>query len=146
MNGRIIKEPRGLIKILEIIFSIFAFATTAGEDYYPFFTEADNARFFVAVGVISFIYCLLILVAWVFTSAGENDLVKKGDFAFTIIWSIMWLIASAIWASKVKDSTGQLKASVTFGFLCLVLYLGDIWFAFKDVTGRGTPAQNAAAV
>uniref|UniRef100_A0A8C3A7E1 Synaptoporin b n=1 Tax=Cyclopterus lumpus TaxID=8103 RepID=A0A8C3A7E1_CYCLU len=84
------------------------------------------------------------------------------DFLVTIIFSFMWLVSSCCWAktlSDIKTATNptqvlllisacraqenkcmatqeplwsQLNTSAVFGFVNVVLWVGNIWFVFKE--------------
>ncbi|OQV24265.1 putative Synaptophysin [Hypsibius exemplaris] len=155
-NGRVWKEPRGFIKILELIFGICAFGTTSSfssavkvlyncvvsgkteektvvyDFEYPFNLEkepvsvnacnsssativlggsyASSAEFFVAVGVLTFLYCLAALLLYIFLDKlyRSRDSVSTGDFIITVVVAFLWLVASSAWAhgvSGVKSAT-----------------------------------------
>ncbi|XP_061469955.1 synaptophysin isoform X1 [Rhineura floridana] len=98
----------------------------------------------------------------------ENNKGPMIDFIVTAVFAFMWLVSSCAWAkglSDVKEATDPdkviegmsvcqtegnrcselrepvtsgLNTSVVFGFLNLVLWLGNLWFVFKE-TGWSTP-------
>ncbi|GAU93413.1 hypothetical protein RvY_05360 [Ramazzottius varieornatus] len=149
-NGRVWKEPRGFIKILELIFGICAFATTSSyssqgsvnyacndtkditehtQTYnfsYPFDLEdydvrvhpcsltnneleplggshRSSAQFFVAVGVLTFLYCLGALLLYIFLDKlyRTRENIPLADFILTIMFAFFWLVASSAWAHGV---------------------------------------------
>uniref|UniRef100_A0A3Q1GKQ8 Synaptoporin b n=1 Tax=Acanthochromis polyacanthus TaxID=80966 RepID=A0A3Q1GKQ8_9TELE len=100
------------------------------------------------------------------------------DFVVTVIFSFMWLVSSCCWAkalSDIKSATNptqvlllmsacraqENKCSVTeeplwsrlntaavFGFVNVVLWVGNIWFVFKETgwykTGQRYPTRSAS--
>uniref|UniRef100_A0A8C8RK16 Synaptophysin n=1 Tax=Pelusios castaneus TaxID=367368 RepID=A0A8C8RK16_9SAUR len=98
----------------------------------------------------------------------ENNKGPMIDFVITAVFAFMWLVSSCAWAkglsdvklatdpdnviegmavckkegNKCKDLqdpvTSGLNTSVVFGFLNLVLWMGNLWFVFKE-TGWSTP-------
>nr|XP_056712166.1 synaptophysin [Euleptes europaea] len=98
----------------------------------------------------------------------ENNKGPMIDFVVTAVFTFMWLVSSCAWAKGLSDVkmatdpdvviegmkvceekantckeirepvTSGLNTSVVFGFLNLVLWLGNLWFVFKE-TGWTTP-------
>ncbi|XP_060898932.1 synaptoporin b [Labrus mixtus] len=100
------------------------------------------------------------------------------DFVVTIIFSFMWLISSCCWAktlSDIKTATNptqvlllisacrspenkctatqepfwsRLNTSAVFGFVNVLLWVGNIWFVFKETgwykTGQRYPTRSAS--
>ncbi|XP_069693081.1 synaptophysin-like protein 2 isoform X2 [Periplaneta americana] len=198
INLSVFKEPRGVMRILQFIFSICAFATTTGfsssvyvtvncpeskpEPYrldysYPFRLDhvpeitvcnrslhligdfSSDAQFFVATGVLSFLYCIGIAVVYVMFDAlyQSNGLLPLADFFLTVTLAVFWLSGSAAWAnglnglkgttSKFKETSqcsdnfckhvqfgnfSELTISVILGFLNFFLWASDLWFLYKE--------------
>ncbi|XP_045606733.1 synaptophysin isoform X2 [Procambarus clarkii] len=147
INTRILKEPRGFMKVLQFIFGICAFATTTsfstsfsfgvkcpGEIYniteniaYPFQLDSvkplvkicegneeqlqisgdfsSDAQFFVAVGVLAFLYTIGALALYcAFTSIYENnEFVPVADCGAHVLFAILWLAASSAWANNLSN-------------------------------------------
>lgn len=155
-NTRVLKEPRGMIRIVQLVFAILAFATTSGFDTstsfttscvpvtginisvtkisyaveYPFKFEneeiklikvceinpteqkktypmdfSSSAQFYVATGVLSFLYTLACLVLYIFGTRHyeSNPLIPVIDLAATGILTIFWLSGACAWAAGVSD-------------------------------------------
>ncbi|XP_023649414.1 synaptophysin-like protein 2b [Paramormyrops kingsleyae] len=161
----LLKEPLGFLRVLEWVFSVFAFATVGGYSgstsiniqcadsqlqeitahfYYPFrlpsypfhvptcngsssgfvntFLVGDfspSVEFFVCVGVLAFLYCIVTLVVYLGyrhiyrgnSRAPILDLLVTGTFAF------MWLVSSSAWAKALSD----IKMSTSPSFLVRVI-------------------------
>uniref|UniRef100_A0A665V2A6 Synaptoporin-like n=1 Tax=Echeneis naucrates TaxID=173247 RepID=A0A665V2A6_ECHNA len=130
---------------------------------------SSAAQFFVTVGVSAFLYSLLATIVYVFY---QNKYLKNNrgplvDFIVTIIFSFMWLASSCCWAkslSDIKTATNptqrctNTKLDVTnhsstpliclqvFGFVNVTLWIGNIWFVFKETgwykTGQRYPTRS----
>ncbi|XP_053172105.1 synaptoporin b [Scomber japonicus] len=100
------------------------------------------------------------------------------DFVVTVIFSFMWLVGSCCWAKNISDIKtatnptqvlllisacraqenkctvtqeplwSRLNTSVVFGFVNVVLWVGNIWFVFKETgwykTGQRYPTRSAS--
>ncbi|XP_070704077.1 synaptoporin b [Pempheris klunzingeri] len=100
------------------------------------------------------------------------------DFVVTVIFSSMWLVSSCCWAktlSDIKTATdptqvlllisacraqenkctvtqeplwSRLNTSAVFGFVNVILWVGNIWFVFKETgwykTGQKYPTRSAS--
>lgn len=123
---------------------------------------SSDAKFFVAVGVLAFLYVLVALGLYCFFNAlyENNDLVPIGDFALHVIFAILWFAASCAWANsltglrnaaeldniqqynkvcedlrcvKGKEAQfGKLISSVIFGFLNVFIWASNLWFLYKE--------------
>ncbi|XP_045132593.1 synaptophysin-like isoform X2 [Portunus trituberculatus] len=123
---------------------------------------SSDAKFFVAVGVLAFLYVLVALGLYCFFNAlyENNDLVPIGDFALHVIFAILWFAASCAWANsltglrnaaeldnilkyndvckklkcvKVAEARfGKLISSVIFGFLNVFIWASNLWFLYKE--------------
>ncbi|CAG2100326.1 unnamed protein product [Medioppia subpectinata] len=162
-NTRVVQEPRGMIRVITLVFAILAFATTSGFDtitsfttactrfnkttgatYSPYFKEkfrmsveypfkfedqilkpyyscanatggreaqvypmdfSSSAQFYVATGVLSFLYSTAALVLYIFGSRQyeSNPLLAVIDLAATGVLTIFWLAGACAWAAGVSD-------------------------------------------
>ncbi|KAM4588183.1 synaptophysin-like protein 2a [Odontesthes bonariensis] len=203
-----LKEPLGFIRVLEWVFTIFAFATTGGYSGstnftvacpkevfdvqpvfgYPFRLSAhpfkiptcngttrnntylqgdfsSSAEFFVCVGVFGFLYCTATLILYL----GYQNVYRQTtrgpviDLVVTAAFAFLWLVSSSAWGKGLTDvkwatnpshlmklcldicqagdfpSMGRLNASVTFGFLNLILWAGNCWFIYKETPFHKDP-------
>lgn len=127
------------------------------------------SQFYVSIAVLAFLYSLGALVFYLgYKHLYENStVVPRIDFAITLIFAFMWLVSSSAWAkglTDVKSATytnnivngcnktsfyvcnpgnephmGSLNISVAFGFLNLILWAGNAWFAFKETNLHSSP-------
>lgn len=199
INLEVFREPRGVMRILQFVFSICAFATTTGYTNvvelefscnnsttnvklmfsYPFrlgYVQenienclcqpslygnfSSDAQFFVATGVLSFLYCVGIVLVYILLDSmyQSNGLLPLTDFILTTILAVFWLSGSAAWANglnglksatdddNIIDSTcckeyctsvhvgnfSELNISVILGFLNFFLWASDLWFLYKE--------------
>ncbi|XP_037777160.1 synaptophysin-like isoform X2 [Penaeus monodon] len=147
LNTRVLKEPRGFMKILQFVFGISAFATTtsfstkfsfvmncqnktipvSGTVDYPFAVDSMNqkfevcdgttqrlyisgdfssdAEFYVAVGVLAFLYIIGAVVLYCYFSHmyENNPLVPLVDCASHVLFAILWLAGSSAWANSLTN-------------------------------------------
>ncbi|XP_072239074.1 synaptophysin-like protein 2a [Leuresthes tenuis] len=126
---------------------------------------SSSAEFFVCVGVFGFLYCTATLILYLgyqnvyrqTTRGPVTDLVVTAAFAF------LWLVSSSAWGKGLTDvkwatnpshlvelcsdickagdfpSMGRLNASVTFGFLNVILWAGNCWFIYKETPFHKDP-------
>ncbi|XP_070557520.1 synaptophysin-like [Ptychodera flava] len=123
---------------------------------------SSSAEYFVAVGVLAFLYCLAALVWYVFFEKNhrDKDMVPIIDFLVTCAFVLLWLTASSAWAKGVTDvkhatnfdnikedliecqhydcnleknpSYATLNVSIVFGFLNMFVWGGNVWFVYKE--------------
>ncbi|XP_014677378.1 PREDICTED: synaptophysin-like [Priapulus caudatus] len=122
------------------------------------------SQFFVAVGVICFLYCIVSLFVYLFLAPTyrENANVANGDLIMTAVLAVFWLISSAAWAKGLSDLkygtspseviklckdcktfvcavgfTGKLREPqrlIICGFLNWMVWMANIWFLYKEST------------
>ncbi|KAJ8261856.1 hypothetical protein GJAV_G00159250 [Gymnothorax javanicus] len=126
--------------------------------------SSSSAEFFVAIGVLAFLYCtaaLLIYLGYMHVYR-DSDFGPTLDFVMTVLFAFFWLACSSAWArglQSVKYATStagiqntlawcrddgvacevtdsapmrSLNVSVVFGFLNMMIWAGNSWFAFKE--------------
>ncbi|KAJ9583410.1 hypothetical protein L9F63_022245, partial [Diploptera punctata] len=119
---------------------------------------SSDAQFFVATGVLSFLYCIVITVVYVMFDAmyQSNGLLPLADFFLTVTLAVFWLSGSAAWANGLNGLKGtthniihtsqcsnfcyrmnmgsvtELTISVILGFLNFFLWASDLWFLYKE--------------
>ncbi|XP_036373939.1 synaptophysin-like protein 1 [Megalops cyprinoides] len=126
--------------------------------------SASSAEFFVAIGVLAFLYCMAALLVYLgyMHVYRDSDFGPMMDFVVTVIFAFLWLVCSSAWArglQSVKDATGtvgirdtlalckvegvacevtefapmrSLNVSVVFGYLNLIIWASNAWFAYKE--------------
>ncbi|VDM02715.1 unnamed protein product [Schistocephalus solidus] len=122
---------------------------------------AASAQFFVFVGVISFLYCVAMLLLYTVlrNHYDSDDRIKKADFLSSSFVVLLWFLASIVWASGVdqlkrytseqvlqKELCGEandchvetlqtyagLNISLVFGFANIALWASSLWFLWKE--------------
>ncbi|XP_073508327.1 synaptophysin-like protein 1 [Phyllobates terribilis] len=130
---------------------------------------SSSAEFYVTIAALAFLYCIGALVVYLgFRHLYQNpSKLPLIDFIITVIFAFMWLVSSSAWAKGLTDiktmtspehiattecmtkfqcypdtesRMGSLNISVAFGFLNLILWAGNAWFAYKE-TNLHTPPQ-----
>lgn len=117
----------------------------------------SDSQFFVASGVLAFLYCLGIIVVYGLFEENyqSNSMLPLADFVLTTVLAVLWLSSSAAWAnslSAIKSVTepaslrdqfkflnevytasfSSLNISVLLGFLNFFLWASDLWFLYKE--------------
>lgn len=125
---------------------------------------SSSAEFFVCVGVFAFLYTTATLVLYlgfqnVYRQTSHGPTI---DLFVTASFALLWLVSSSAWGkglTDIKGATsperliaecslckavdgpfmGRLNASVTFGFLNLLLWAGNCWFIYKETRFHKNP-------
>uniref|UniRef100_A0A672JG69 Synaptophysin b n=1 Tax=Salarias fasciatus TaxID=181472 RepID=A0A672JG69_SALFA len=120
-----------------------------------FFVTIGVFSFLYSMAALS-VYCFIL------EKYRENNKGAQIDFVVTAVFAFMWLVSSCAWAkglSDVKTATDPervitlisacdepenrcrevydpkvsgLNTSVAFGFINLILWVGNLWFVFKE--------------
>lgn len=119
---------------------------------------SSDSQFFVASGVLSFIYCLGIVVVYgMFEEKYQsNSMFPLADFVLTTVLAVLWLSSSAAFANAVSGmksvtdtstllamckglctkawagSFSSLNIAILLGFLNFFLWASDLWFLYKE--------------
>ncbi|XP_035229708.1 synaptoporin-like [Stegodyphus dumicola] len=85
------------------------------------FDFSNAAEFYVATGVLSFLYALSILVVYIcfHQNYANNTKLPVMDLVITVILSVFWLAGSSAWAQGVIDLKFYLRPATMFTFLLL---------------------------
>uniref|UniRef100_A0A8C2X7U8 Synaptophysin b n=1 Tax=Cyclopterus lumpus TaxID=8103 RepID=A0A8C2X7U8_CYCLU len=130
---------------------------------------SSSAEFFVTIAVFSFLYSMAALAVYCFIleKYRENCKGAQIDFIVSAVFAFMWLVSSCAWAkglSDVKTATDPERvitlisalnsltpntslAPQAFGFINLILWIGNLWFVFKEtgwisaLSGTYVPSQ-----
>ncbi|KAG9345870.1 hypothetical protein JZ751_009026 [Albula glossodonta] len=126
--------------------------------------SSSSVQFYVAVGVLAFLYCMAALLIYLgyMHIYRDSDFGPIMDFLITVIFAFFWLVSSSAWArglQSVKDAIStagirstlalcseegvvcevtdfapmrSLNVSVVFGFLNMMIWAGNAWFAYKE--------------
>lgn len=126
---------------------------------------SSSAEFFVCVGVFAFLYTTATLVLYlgfqnVYRQTSHGPTI---DLFVTASFAVLWLVSSSAWGKALTDIKaatspehlitiacsnckagdgpfmGRLNASVTFGFLNLLLWAGNCWFIYKETPFHKNP-------
>ncbi|XP_068996470.1 synaptophysin-like [Embiotoca jacksoni] len=120
-----------------------------------FFVTIGVFSFLYAMAALS-VYCFIL------EKYRENNKGPQIDFVVTAVFAFMWLVSSCAWAKGLSDVKGAtdpkeviklitacdeqgnrcfegydprvsgLNTSVAFGFINLILWIGNLWFVFKE--------------
>ncbi|KAL5282134.1 hypothetical protein ACFFRR_005402 [Megaselia abdita] len=117
---------------------------------------SSDCQFFVATGVLSFLYCIFIIFIYLVKDElyQSRKELPMADFILTVILAVFWLSGSAAWsngASQMKSITdvnlisnackgctytigsfGKLNSSLIVGFLNFFLWTSNLWFIYKE--------------
>jgi hypothetical protein len=80
---------------------------------------SNAAEFFVATGVLSFLYTIIILVVYIFfhQTYAQNNKIPVIDLGVSVILSVFWLAGSSAWAQGVSDLKYYLHPDTIFKIL-----------------------------
>lgn len=132
---------------------------------------SSDAQFFVASGVLAFLYCIGIVVVYALFEEKyqSNKMLPLADFVLTTVLAVLWLSSSAAWANSLTGiksvtdvpyiksqckicptvwtaSFSSLNISVLLGFLNFFLWASDLWFLYKETEWFKTRQESAGGV
>ncbi|KAE8297864.1 Synaptophysin-like protein 1 Pantophysin [Larimichthys crocea] len=157
-----LKEPLGFIRVLEWVFTIFAFATTGGYSGKTHFTVICGQEVKDVEPVFNYPFRLSDHpYKHVYRQTSRGPII---DLLLTAAFAFLWLVSSSAWGKGLTDvkyatnpehlvsscknltckaeeypSMGRLNASVIFGFLNLILWAGNCWFIYKETPFHKDP-------
>ncbi|GIY64394.1 synaptophysin [Caerostris extrusa] len=87
------------------------------------FNYSNASGFFVATGVISFMYTIIILTVYIFfhQTYSNNPKLPVVDLVISVVLSIFWMAGSSAWAQGVTDLKYYLHPETLFQFLFICL-------------------------
>jgi len=135
-----IKKPQVILRILTIMFSIVVFGCIASEDMYeagmcPLNSDAHACGFGIAIGVISFLICLLFLIVDArFDSLSNIQTRKKAviiDLTLSAVWTVVWFLCFCYLADSWRKTPHEIKkhadvhtinTAIAFSFFSIITW------------------------
>jgi hypothetical protein len=144
VSFNVLGTPRGILRLVEILFAIIAFATMADQTG---FDSVSEFQFVVAANVLAFIFAFILLLVYIFQDKVDlmclyTPIIELvGDGILTLLLFIAG-IASAVKCSKSvatgpnSDTTicktyNLVAASVAFTFLTFALFAISTYFSYR---------------
>ena len=139
-----LSSPRGVLRLIGLLFSIIAFATMADVTG---FGQESSFGYLVAANVLAFIWCFVIILIYIFQS--EVDLICLYTPIIELVGDglLVLLLIIAGCAAAVKCTESQptqnggtstfcsyypnIAASVAFTFLNFAVFIIASWFSYK---------------
>lgn len=152
--------PRGILRLVEIVFAIIAFATMADENGFSAFSQFS---YLVAANVIAFVWAFFIVLVYIFQDKVDNaclytpivELVTDG------IVTLLVFAAGCAAATKCNDKidlgpfggsttickeSGHVTASVVFTFFTFLLFAVSTFLSYRsNVAEEKKPNTTTAA-
>ncbi|KAG9477807.1 hypothetical protein GDO78_013013 [Eleutherodactylus coqui] len=149
---RVVKEPLGFIKVLEWLFSIFAFATCGSySGQFTLSIDCSNKTESKRNIKVDFEYPFKLhqeyFEAPTCRGGSTNKVFLVGDYSssaeffvtiavFAFLYSLGALITYIFLQNKYRENNKG--PMIAFGFLNCIIWLGNVWFVFKE-TGWTAP-------
>ncbi|XP_022778432.1 uncharacterized protein LOC111319989 [Stylophora pistillata] len=149
VNKAYIKSIRGILKIVEFILLLLAFAIAVGirKDM----EKKGGMEFFLIVTILSWLFVIAWFVLFTFNLHKRINLKEKHWNITLLIFAaavaFFLLISSAFLGDDVKKFRGystsfmgastlvSLRAAVAFGFIAMFVFIGDVVVEFLEFTG-----------
>lgn len=159
-----LKDPKTILRIIELIFSIICFALVANGSGY------DKIDFTLFTGITTMLLCLVFIGIYV-AGMDESPTIDLFELIINVLWWIFWLAAAACLSSLVSDYNGinwgavpefiprdvggvsgnDLRASCAFGWLTFFLWTASTVLSIMNTlkgrkSGGAPPAAPAVAM
>jgi len=126
----------GILRIIQWVFSLIAFACMAGRDTSQVPLDAASA-YLLAVNVIIFVYTSVLLVLYLMNRLGLSPLWEFTlDFA---LWFAILGSASVVagecntFCNSSFKGNGALLASIVFSFFVMLAFVPSTWLNYRKV-------------
>ena len=118
----------GLLKVVEIIFSIAAAVSTGCVVNCQPCTPVTFMQF---VSISAIIMTFLLYVVYALSLHQRADIINwpLTDLIDAMLSCILYLISSSVLAANAI--TAAEKSAIAFGYLCAILYGASVWFSYK---------------
>jgi hypothetical protein len=145
-----LKTPRGILRLVEFLFAIISFGAMSDASMYD---HESSFKFLVAVGVMIFIYTIVLIVTYIFEPKVTALCVYQPviELGLDGIFCVLLLAAGAAAAAKCneknsdtgysicnlpddfygKHNKDNIKASIVFTFFNLICFAASTFFSWR---------------
>jgi len=143
-----VKTPKGILRLIEFLFSMIIFGTMADVSGYDSFSQF---QFSVAVGAMLFIYTFCLILCYIGRKTVERYCLYMPPIELTMdgIFTILLLAAGAAVAAKCNEDNylgsgksicdvaptktkNNIQASAAFNFLAMFCMMASTFLSYKE--------------